>query len=1563
MRWQKFAVGCVLFLAMAPYGAAELPVVEAFSINGDAARTEDRNVTLNSTCSGNPTHYMADNSSSFPSGQWKPYATAVSFELSIGSPRTVHFKVKNDEGQSPRVFDHIYVGEDPPVMFVERAVTGLDPNGWFIPGTTSLDITVTADAGWNTNETMLTAFAMEEDMPAGWTFESIVSTNMSDPNIAPSQGEGDGSALQFVWFDPMPTFRLPDGTPQTNSLTYRVNVPSGSGPWDLVGRTLYRTDGEEETSGDITTTIEVEPTTVKVSRTVSNVPPGGFYVAGRQMDVELAFTRTGHDALTAFSVGDTVPDGWLVVADSIVANPMPNLAPGAGDSGLLQFLWYAPLPELPFTLSYSLALPEEITGEFCLDGIVNFQAGGPELNSNQVLTCLEESPCLVLSRDVIDPPHDAEFAPLYLPGRNLTFEVTLDSYCAEGLTALAVEESLPGGWALVSVDGDPAPNNAPQAGETADVEPFEFAWSSPMPTVFPYSFRYTVSVPAEQTGAVAVTGGARYQLSASELQTNGVETEIHIGNQVPPVITLNGENPVTVPCGVAYTDAGATADDDINGDVTEDIVTTGSVNTGLPGQYTIAYDVSDALGNAAETVTRTVNVADETAPEIQLSGAAAVTVPCGNSYADAGAIGTDACDGSLGALAGSGNVDTDTPGEYSITFNATDSSGNAAVPITRTVTVVDDAGPVITLNGSATVSVECRESYTDADAAAADACEGDLGAVAGVGAVNTDVPGTYMISYDARDSVGNNAATVTRTVEVVDTAGPMITLNGDPAVTVTRGDTYSDAGATAADVCEGDLGSVTGTGNVDTSTPGSYTLRYNASDSSGNAAAEVTRSVEVEGSVLATPTGLQATLGVHSDKVVVTWDAVPEAAEYQVYRDLTPITGWITDTVYEDKTAFVSCPDSHGYRVVARDEWGESAISQHARGCIRCPKPDAPTGLSATQEEFPNKVVVSWNTTAEATEYQVYRDAVPLSGWLADTTYADTTAFLTCPSTHWYWVVARNECGEGTPSGYAGGCVDCPRPDVPADVEATDEAYLDRVCVTWTAANLAKAYRVYRDLEPISEWLSFDKTEELAFCDEAASALCPDLHLYRVAAMNDCGASELSDPDTGCLDFCHLPGAPADVSATDGEYLDKVCVTWSASALATAYKVYRNMEPISDWIAVGKPSSPQFCDASVSSVCPSNAWYRVAAKNICGASEVSEADGGCVAACPVPGPPDGVSAAQGAEEDFVRVTWQGVQKEGVTYRVYRDGAPIGTWQETLTYDDASATRRCPNTHVYQVSARNGCGEGPLSAEAEGCLLETCPPPAAPGELSASQGAHGNKIQVQWQPVSGSSMTYRIFRDGVPLGDWGDTVQHSDFGAGRRCPDMHEYRVQARNGCGSESPLSAPFYGCRGQDSHGNSPEEATAVPPDAVGTAQQGSIETAGDTDYFVFEATAGQRYVIKTGDLPGAKLILYAVDGTTVLMEAVGAPGSSASEIEWVCPVSGAYYVSVGETSGATGAYQLLIDEAKEVPEVVPACGCQSVEDVLEIFRNPAQFFGDLFLFGLAIVVTMAFGRFRSKP
>ncbi len=80
------------------------------------------------------------------------------------------------------------------------------------------------------------------------------------------------------------------------------------------------------------------------------------------------------------------------------------------------------------------------------------------------------------------------------------------------------------------------------------------------------------------------------------------------GDVESPTITLLGESAVTLEVGGTYEDAGATAMDAVDGDLTDEIVIDNPVDTSIVGTYVVSFNVTDESGNRADTVTRSVQV-------------------------------------------------------------------------------------------------------------------------------------------------------------------------------------------------------------------------------------------------------------------------------------------------------------------------------------------------------------------------------------------------------------------------------------------------------------------------------------------------------------------------------------------------------------------------------------------------------------------------------------------------------------------------------------------------------------------------------------------------------------------------------------------------------------------------------------------------------------------------------------------------------------------------------------------------------------------------------------------
>jgi VCBS repeat-containing protein len=97
------------------------------------------------------------------------------------------------------------------------------------------------------------------------------------------------------------------------------------------------------------------------------------------------------------------------------------------------------------------------------------------------------------------------------------------------------------------------------------------------------------------------------QAGVVEMHANNGIGRLGLGDRVAPVIELIGDATVTLAAGDLYQDPGATATDDIDGDLTASILVAGSVNTTVIGTYTISYSVADRAGNN-HTVQRKINV-------------------------------------------------------------------------------------------------------------------------------------------------------------------------------------------------------------------------------------------------------------------------------------------------------------------------------------------------------------------------------------------------------------------------------------------------------------------------------------------------------------------------------------------------------------------------------------------------------------------------------------------------------------------------------------------------------------------------------------------------------------------------------------------------------------------------------------------------------------------------------------------------------------------------------------------------------------------------------------------
>ncbi|MDA9985253.1 DUF5011 domain-containing protein, partial [Flavobacteriaceae bacterium] len=270
----------------------------------------------------------------------------------------------------------------------------------------------------------------------------------------------------------------------------------------------------------------------------------------------------------------------------------------------------------------------------------------------------------------------------------------------------------------------------------------------------------TASITTSGTVDVSNTGTYTLVYSVSDSGNNFVSVTrtvivSSIPDTTPPVITLNGPSTLLITMGDNWTDPGATASDNVDGDLTSSITSSGTVDTSTTGSYTLIYSVSDTVGNTSSVI-RTVIVSLDLPPTITLTGSSTITLLVGDTYIEDGCIATDEVDGDLtSSIITTGTVDTSTVGTYTLIYSVSD-TGNNTASVTRTIAVKtppDNTAPIIILTGEASINLTVGDTFTDPGATASDNVDGNItSSITTTGTVNTSTAGTYTIAYSVSDA-------------------------------------------------------------------------------------------------------------------------------------------------------------------------------------------------------------------------------------------------------------------------------------------------------------------------------------------------------------------------------------------------------------------------------------------------------------------------------------------------------------------------------------------------------------------------------------------------------------------------------------------------------------------------------------------------------------------------------------------------------------------------------------------------------------------------------------------
>ena len=268
----------------------------------------------------------------------------------------------------------------------------------------------------------------------------------------------------------------------------------------------------------------------------------------------------------------------------------------------------------------------------------------------------------------------------------------------------------------------------------------------------------------------------------------------------------------------------------------------------------------------------------------------------------------------------------------------------------------------------------------------------------------------------------------------------------------------------------------------------------------------------------AAPTGLTATASGPAS-VTLTWKTVAAAAEYTVYRyngtlkkyievgntteKTFTVTGLVAGTTYYFKVAAVSV--GSGLRFTGEKS---EAVSQ---ACSKIP--EAPTGLKAVASA-PNAITLSWNASALATQYGVYRyngtkKEYVLVGTTDSANY--TVNGLVAGVTYYFKVMSINQTTSETLSSALSAAVSAKVLGVPAAPKGlTAAAAPDGIALGWTAVTGATQYNLYRSASAGGSYKYIGTAKAESYTDTGVAS--GSTYYYKaVAVMKGNGMTFVSD--------------------------------------------------------------------------------------------------------------------------------------------------------------------------------------------------------------------------------------------------------------------------------------------------------------------------------------------------------------------------------------------------------------------------------------------------------------------
>jgi len=272
-----------------------------------------------------------------------------------------------------------------------------------------------------------------------------------------------------------------------------------------------------------------------------------------------------------------------------------------------------------------------------------------------------------------------------------------------------------------------------------------------------------------------------------------------------------------------------------------------------------------------------------------------------------------------------------------------------------------------------------------------------------------------------------------------------------------------------------------------------------------------------------------------------------------------------------------------------------------------------PSGVSASDDTYTDKVKVSWNSVSGATKYQLYRSQYASSNFnyldeTSSTSFNDTTA--TAGITYYYKVKSySSSTGSSNYSSADNGRRKELTTNTPKVISVSPLEVKKGISQVYFIKGENLTSNILGNIEGSVSHCSFVSINELGVKLECRADVIGNKRFYLKINGTPIADSQNIYINVTANSVPVTINPPTGVNASDGTYTDKVDVSWNSVSGATKYQLYRSQSSNSNFNFLAETSSTSFNDTT--GIVGITYYYKVKSYNSSvGSSNYSSADSG-----------------------------------------------------------------------------------------------------------------------------------------------------------------------------------------------------------------------------------------------------------------------------------------------------------------------------------------------------------------